>query len=235
MPAAVNRSNAKHYERSSALTEYKEYPGPLPLHLRRGRLGGGRGLRAGLGPRARSERAAVRPRLRVTPAGGGRYRAPRRRAGAARSEGRYATASENGGFRLSGKSTPRDLGLPRRGPGLARSPLRRGGTAGAGPRRRREGGGGARRPAPPPRAAARWVILPLRPVRGRLSSGTAHRLVVHRPDRAPPERKGPAMLRLTRRAARCALVAPAAVAFGSGAQSRRAAPRPRARRLHRRW
>ena len=27
MPAAVNRSNAKHYERSSALTEYTEYPG----------------------------------------------------------------------------------------------------------------------------------------------------------------------------------------------------------------
>jgi len=27
MPASVNKSNAKHYERSSALTEYKEFPG----------------------------------------------------------------------------------------------------------------------------------------------------------------------------------------------------------------
>jgi pimeloyl-ACP methyl ester carboxylesterase len=27
MPASVNRSNAKHYEKSKALTEYKEYPG----------------------------------------------------------------------------------------------------------------------------------------------------------------------------------------------------------------
>ena len=27
MPASVNRSNAKHYEKSSALTEYKEFPG----------------------------------------------------------------------------------------------------------------------------------------------------------------------------------------------------------------
>jgi len=27
MPASVNRSNVKHYEKSSAVTEYKEFPG----------------------------------------------------------------------------------------------------------------------------------------------------------------------------------------------------------------
>jgi pimeloyl-ACP methyl ester carboxylesterase len=66
MAPAVNRSNAKHYEQSKALTEYKEFPGrsQLPLHGGAGRLGGGRRLRPRLGRRARRARRCGRPKGR---------------------------------------------------------------------------------------------------------------------------------------------------------------------------
>ena len=48
MPPSVNKSNAKHYEKSSAVTEYHEFR-PRPLDVRGAGLGGGRRLRARLG------------------------------------------------------------------------------------------------------------------------------------------------------------------------------------------
>ncbi len=53
MPPAVNRSNAKHWEASPALTEYYEFAGRDQLDVRGARVGGGRGPRARLGPGAR--------------------------------------------------------------------------------------------------------------------------------------------------------------------------------------
>jgi len=49
MPPAVNESNVKHYRHTKSVTDYKEFPGALPLHRRTGRLGGGRRLRPRVG------------------------------------------------------------------------------------------------------------------------------------------------------------------------------------------
>jgi hypothetical protein len=43
-PPSVNESNVKHYRNSKAITEFEEFPGRA-LHVRAGRLGGGRRLR----------------------------------------------------------------------------------------------------------------------------------------------------------------------------------------------
>ena len=60
MPPAIQASNAKHYK-SNTMTEVKVYPGRSHLMPCRGRLAGGRGLRAGVGRRARGGAGDRRP------------------------------------------------------------------------------------------------------------------------------------------------------------------------------
>jgi hypothetical protein len=48
MPAAVNKSNAKHYDEKSNVDRVQGVPRPLSLHAWTGRLGGSRRLRSRL-------------------------------------------------------------------------------------------------------------------------------------------------------------------------------------------
>ena len=52
MPPSVNRSNAKHYDKSPAVTEYHEFEGRDHWTCAAPGVGGGRRPRAGVGPRA---------------------------------------------------------------------------------------------------------------------------------------------------------------------------------------
>ena len=92
MPPAVNKSNAKHWEKSPALTEYHEFEGRWPLDLRRARLGRGRGLRP---------RLDARPRPRTADADDGLTAAQR----AALGSGEHHATSHGSGARPSWSSS----------------------------------------------------------------------------------------------------------------------------------
>ena len=72
MPPSVNKSNAKHYKKSPALTEYYEFEGRDHWTCAAPGLGGGRRLRPRLGARARVDRTPHQQRGNLTGTGGGR-------------------------------------------------------------------------------------------------------------------------------------------------------------------